>query len=549
MPRRRYRIGLLVDGLEVPKWVRDLAEWAAAHPAIELAAVIVGAPGSSSLFEKMLGFERKLFCRGNEYGSYAKLHTLTDCAAETIDVEDLRKIARLKLGAIVRCGRVPDGPLADACRDGMISVRGGAQGDAFSEVLKGAATTPFTIERLHGKGEREVLFSGSVATTLLASWNLIALHARAFQYLRRTLERLASGTANPIAAALVVNQPPGLPSLLAYAHRTALRGIGKALRRGLGKEFNWQVAVARQGWTACRFGGATAIPNPSNAFLADPFTIKVDGITHLFVEEFPFDTRKGVISAYRLLDNRVERVGVVLEEPYHLSFPFVFEHGGETYMVPESGAGRSVKLYKSSSFPSGWTEVKTLLADVPAVDTVMFEHDRRWWMLTTIKGDGPGLNNAELHAFHADHPLGEWTPHRQNPIVMDAGKGRNGGFVRDRDGAPCRVAQLPGFTFYGAGSAVYRIDELTPETYRESLLEEVAPCFFPKLDGTHHLHCANELTVFDFMRVERPRASKSGWLARLRKRLDAPRGFEPRLTESESVVLPLDDGAAWEAAG
>ena len=26
-------------------------------------------------------------------------------------------------------------------------------------------------------------------------------------------------------------------------------------------------------------------------------------------------------------------------------------------------------------------------------------------------------------------------------------------------------------------------------------------------------------------------------------RLDAPRGFEPRLTESESVVLPLDDGA------
>ena len=31
--------------------------------------------------------------------------------------------------------------------------------------------------------------------------------------------------------------------------------------------------------------------------------------------------------------------------------------------------------------------------------------------------------------------------------------------------------------------------------------------------------------------------------------LDAPRGFEPRLTESEFVVLPLDDGAAPIAAG
>ena len=30
--------------------------------------------------------------------------------------------------------------------------------------------------------------------------------------------------------------------------------------------------------------------------------------------------------------------------------------------------------------------------------------------------------------------------------------------------------------------------------------------------------------------------------------LDAPRGFEPRLTESESVVLPLDDGATRRAA-
>lgn len=31
------------------------------------------------------------------------------------------------------------------------------------------------------------------------------------------------------------------------------------------------------------------------------------------------------------------------------------------------------------------------------------------------------------------------------------------------------------------------------------------------------------------------------------RKVDAPRGFEPRLTESESVVLPLDDGATRES--
>ena len=34
----------------------------------------------------------------------------------------------------------------------------------------------------------------------------------------------------------------------------------------------------------------------------------------------------------------------------------------------------------------------------------------------------------------------------------------------------------------------------------------------------------------------------AAWTAR--QILDAPRGFEPRLTESESVVLPLDEGAS-----
>ena len=195
---------------------------------------------------------------------------------------------------------------------------------------------------------------------------------------------------------------------------------------------------------------------------------------------------------------------MVLEEPYHLSFPFVFEHDGEIYMVPETANDRSVKLYKATSFPTGWIEVKVLLADVVAVDTVVFRHGSLWWMLTTIQGEGPGLNNAELHAFYADDLLGKWTGHELNPIVMDARKGRNGGFIRDGSGKPCRVAQVPGFTFYGAASAVYEIEELSPTSYRESLIREVRPTFFSALDGTHHIHSANGLTVYDFMRVERP---------------------------------------------
>jgi hypothetical protein len=510
MTRPRFRIALLVDSLEVPRWVRDLAVWAHHHPTIQLAALIVHSPRDGT-FERLLKLERTLLPSKREYRSYAELHSIADFApveihaGASVTAADLLKIAELDLDAIVRCGRAtPLDRILATARAGMISVVAGTS-DGFLEVLEGRPDTPFTIERRRLSDEQgEVLFSGSVATALLYGWNAIALQARAFPYLRTVLERLASGIARPLDQQdAKVNKPRAL-DLISYGIRTARRSLGKSIRRCAGREFNFQVAFARQGWETCKFEGGAPIPNPSGAFLADPFAITVDGTDYLFVEEFPFDTRKGVISAYRLKGAEAERIGVVLEEPHHLSFPFVFEHDGEIYMMPESSADRSVRLYKATSFPTEWTEVKTLLEDVAAVDTVLFKHGELWWMLTTIQGEGPGLNNAELHAFYSDDPLGAWTPHRLNPIVMDATKGRNGGFARDANGCPCRVAQVPGFTFYGAASAVYRIDELSQDTYRESLIREVRPTFFPNLDGTHHIHSTDGLTVYDFMRVERP---------------------------------------------
>ena len=545
MPQPKYRIGLIVDGLEVPKWVRDLVDWAKAHSAIELAAVILAPPTTSSAFDRLFTFESGFLCRRRDYRPYSNRLSIADHACLEADACDVGRVESLHLDAIVNCGsRTPPEALLGAARDGII----GISADGFAEVLEGRPDTSFAIEQFHRGGRRKALFSGSVATALLYSWNIISLKARAFTYLRTTLERLATGTAHPVEAPQQPSERHNLRDLITYGFRTVARSFKKALRRFFGNEFNWQVAFARQPWSDRRLSQATLIPNPPNAFLADPFVITVDATTYLFVEEFPFDTGKGVIAAYRLNGDAADRIGVVLDEPYHLSFPYVFEHQGEVYMVPEGGGGRSIKLYKSASFPTGWSEVKTLIDDVPAVDTCIFQHKSRWWMLTTIQGDGPGLNNAELHAFYADDLIGEWTPHSQNPIVMDARKGRNGGFLQDRNGGPCRVAQRPGFTFYGAGSAIYSIDELTPDTYRESLVREVDPTFLPALDGTHHIHCADGVTVFDFMRVERPRRKADGWLTSILKRLDAPRGFEPRLTESESVVLPLDDGAAWEAA-
>jgi hypothetical protein len=522
---RNYRIGLLVDDVKAPRWVSDLADWANSHGSIELDCIIVCPPRGVTPVEALFAVENSILSRRGEYSEHAALHSLTGRApikflrlAErdrkgrlVIDANGVREVEDLHLDALVCCSRsTPAGAILDASRDGIISILAsidlGASGAAgFTDVLEGNADTHFTIERLCKPGaSREIFFSGSIATALLYTWNRVGLHARALPYLRATLERLASGDRSRTVAESAEPNTPGLADVGRYVLRTLRRCTAKAMRRLSGSEFNWQVAIATEAWWNCRFDHGKIIPNPSGAFLADPFTITFGGVTYLFVEEFPFETRKGVITAYRIEDGEARRIGVALEEPYHLSFPFLFRHEGEVYMVPEGGADRSIKLYKSSSFPAEWSEVKVLMSDVSAVDTILFRDSSLWWMLTTIKGEGPGLNNAELHAFYASDLFGDWLPHQQNPVVMDARKGRNGGFCRDQTGAPCRVAQSPGFTFYGAGSAIYRIDELTPQTYRETLVSEIKPDFLAGLDGTHHLHSEQGVTVYDFMRVGRP---------------------------------------------
>jgi hypothetical protein len=143
-----------------------------------------------------------------------------------------------------------------------------------------------------------------------------------------------------------------------------------------------------------------------------------------------------------------------------------------------------------------------MMEDVAAVDTIIFPKNDRWWLLTTIVEGRSNLNDAELYAFYSDNPLGGWQPHAHNPIVIDALTGRNGGILREGDEI-FRVAQSPGFAFYGRGFSIRRITALSPDEFAEENVQEVGPTFAVGVEGTHHLSMGAGLVAFDFMRRKR----------------------------------------------
>lgn len=193
---------------------------------------------------------------------------------------------------------------------------------------------------------------------------------------------------------------------------------------------------------------------------ADPFLFGANGKLFLFYELIAPDSERGCIGVAESTDGRrwVHK-GQALVEPFHLSFPFLFEWNDEIWMVPETHQANHVCLYRATEFPVRW-QLHSPLLDLRASDSVLFEHDGSWYMFTSP-------NMKTLLLFHAESPLGPWREHPMNPIVTnDLVNARPAGRVFSVDGKLFRVAQDCNGV-YGRKVSSFEILELSPSHYRE----------------------------------------------------------------------------------
>tara|TARA_B100001113_G_C21035820_1_gene590086 strand:- start:191 stop:1063 length:873 start_codon:yes stop_codon:yes gene_type:complete len=251
------------------------------------------------------------------------------------------------------------------------------------------------------------------------------------------------------------------------------------------------------------------VKNSENHFFADPFASKFNNRNIVFFEDYNFIKNKASISALEInSDKSYELLGTVLEESFHLSYPFVFEHENNFYMCPESHKNNDIRLYKCKEYPMKWELEKVLIKNVCAGDTNIFYHNEKWWLFTNI--DSSDLSkyvgdehDSELHIYHADNLYSEWKRHKDNPVIFDSNYARNGGKILNRDNILYRVYQIHDFETYGKSFGVAKITKLTTEDYEEVKLFQVEPNFYKDITGTHHFSFENNLAVFDHLSIRR----------------------------------------------
>jgi hypothetical protein len=250
-------------------------------------------------------------------------------------------------------------------------------------------------------------------------------------------------------------------------------------------------------WDKAEFWKSAEVRPPRGRFWADPFLYTRDGRTFCFVEDFVYKTRRAHITALEIAGTKVVERGIAVKEPFHLSFPFLFQYKGELYMCPESYASRQIRIYRCTELPLKWELRTVVMEGVSAADTMFFEKAGKWWMLTSLDESGTEDHCSELYLFSSDSPLGtSWTPHPQNPIRIDACGGRNAGLIVDEEKL-YRLAQRQGFDQYGQGLVVYEIKALSESLYVEERISEINPTFRKGLRGTHHLSSDGKTTVID----------------------------------------------------
>ena len=532
MDQKKLTFGILCNGLHLHKWEWQAVQHLMEHPDIELVMVVVNdnpeeKPGLLQklknypfhqlifrlfykYFVKITAFEqidisaiskkvKTIYCRTSKKGY-----------SEYFSDEDVNQIQQQQPDLLLRFGfSILKGKILTAAKYGIWSFhhddeqkyRGGPAG--VWEILKNDPVNGAILQRITGKLDAGIILKKGWFKTINHSYagNYDQLLFQTAKWPLQVCKDILSGNAEYFDAAPSSSKAPiyRVPSNIRSIY-FIFKLLWNKLRfhyNELFKSEEWNIAVVNKPIskivsTEIDITEVDWAPAPAkNTFLADPFGYADNNLLYVYSEEYFFQTKKAKISRITYSNKGFSQPETTLEKPYHLSYPYLFRYGSDSYCVPENFQNRSVDLYKLDADGKP-VFVKHLLEDFEAVDPTFFQHNGRWWLFCT---DG-NLADTNLFAFYADDPLSEFQPHHNNPIKTDVCSARPAGTPFTTDGKLYRPSQNCSIT-YGGSVVLSEIIELTPDKFVEVALKEHFPIKGRYNKGLHTMSVAGNYTLID----------------------------------------------------
>lgn len=530
----------MLDGAIQEGWVAEALHQALAVPGVSLGAVALAqggaTPGLAARLHRLVdSVDRRLRCENDRL--FARVDVVAGLGgAPLLEVPLVRDGGRWLLGssaiAALRearvdvwlwfCATAPRSPLPSICRLGVWGLEIGARvpaASAWAGAAEVGSRSDLTLAQVvdYTHPGRNVVYRACGATIKnSARRNRLLALRKGVSFFGRLLR---SADHDMIARARLQATEPALPAgarpaptiraVMRLLWRLASQVVSNQSRALLWRH-QWRIGYyyADEDMDAAYSASKLrSLVPPKDRDWADPFIVRHAGRDFIFFEELPYKAGKAHISAVEVFENgEAGPPQVVLERPYHLSYPYVFAWKGELYMMPETAGNETVELYRCERFPDRWVLEKVLLEGVRAFDATLMRDSRRWWMFVNVAEPGADPSE-ELHLYFSDSPLGPWQAHFANPVVSDARHARGAGPLFWRDSVLYRPSQDCSAA-YGSAVSINRVDVLDPENYQETPVGRIDPDRRAGMRCLHTFGAAGKLRVVDFL-VRRPKWSET----------------------------------------
>ena len=534
---RKLRFGVMCNSLTLAQWQAEAIQKILTVPGTELALVIMPAapPQKSSRAEKLrkiaavkdtlwpfflkaaplegtdtgrpvdasglLSGAPHMRCEIYKKGKWSEY--FTDADVQTIQLQNLDFILKFAFG-IIR------GEILTSARYGIWSYhhddpeRYRGAPPAFWEMMAGDPVSGAVLQRLTERLDGGVILQKCFVQTTFTSYrqNLAKVHAASTVMPAKVCIDLLSNVgdyvhAPPVKTDAPIYKAPKNTDMLRFLAKCTASWVKQQIT-GMLYVDSWNVGFVDAPIESFLDPGVKPhirwLPDRRpKAFLADPFFHFGANGQEILAEEFDHTIKRGYISRVRLNGGTIETERVI-DEGLHLSYPYVFEHAGSLYCIPECAAAREVALYRYDPVRRNWTKLSVLVQDFPALDATVIHHEGRWWMFTT-SAEGP--KDATLYIWYADELTGPWSPHVGNPVKTDVRSSRPAGtpFYHARE--LYRPAQDCAIT-YGDSIRINRVLHLSPDHYEEEPVVVIRPpADSPYQQGFHTLSAGDGMTVVD----------------------------------------------------
>jgi hypothetical protein len=292
--------------------------------------------------------------------------------------------------------------------------------------------------------------------------------------------------------------PSGMSIALWFSGKNARRLRGK--RNAANQPLTWRLAV-RKSRVPLHVDSSRAaltdfrwLPTARGYSWADPRLFSHGASNWLFFEQWQQGLTKGEICRGLLgNDGSLSDVRPCLRQPYHLSYPQLFEEDGEIFLIPESEEAGGVDLFRARHFPDDWVLERRLI-DFPCVDPTAFRWKDQWWMIVSpqnVKGVA-----AISWLFSASQLAGPWFVHPAGPVAASARNARGAGPIFSYESKLIRPSQDCALS-YGRALLFNEILSLDGECYAENVIARVDAGWKPGLAGVHTYTRVNEWEAID----------------------------------------------------